>query len=107
MSVRTELDELTKWISDLKAVPSPGTGQPKWRPISNTLKRSSDRLRDLRGSLPGGLADVAELAADLGNNAEALALRADLFAERATRVPDTRPDSDAEAGRRQSPNWVD
>lgn len=97
MSVRTELEELAKWLSGLseKEEPEP-TPQPlpreTWQAIernlqsaSDTFAKASDALRSLdRGSI------LAEFARDLESEADALAFRAHLLARRA--APRTKPD---------------
>jgi len=104
MSVRTELEELIQWISDLLAQDKP---QPilqslppeRWRAVKRNLDEASDRFNDAAASLEAlalskrQAAVLAEFARDLQREAQGLALRAHLLSRRATRKTDTEVES--------------
>jgi hypothetical protein len=98
MSVRTELEELVKWISDLSAEEEPDpTPEPlpreAWQAVDGDLRRASRKFAEAHDALlmkdPPSF--LAEFACDLGREAEGLALRAHLLSRRAPRKPKSEP----------------
>jgi hypothetical protein len=103
MSVRTELEELVKWISELSAKkekpdPTHSPSREVWQAVDGDLRRASRKFAEarvvLRRARVGPVAKdprtiVAEFAGDLEHEAEALALRAHLLSRRAK--PTTEP----------------
>jgi hypothetical protein len=98
MSVRTELEELVKWISELSAKEKP-TPSPEplprevWQAVDSDLRRASEKFGEARVALPdkGSNSFLAEVAGDLERQAEALALRAHLLSRRAPPKPKPEP----------------
>ena len=94
MSVRTEVEELAKWISGLpeKEEPEP-TPQPlpreTWQAIERNLHSASETFAKARDALRSLDEEsiLAEFAGDLENEADALAFRAHLLARRAAPKP--------------------
>jgi hypothetical protein len=94
MSIRTELEDVVKWISELMAKDQPDP-KPKplpreqWQRIDADLRRAAEKLALAHGGLPstGPHSFLAELARDLAHEAEALALRAHLLSRRAMPQP--------------------
>jgi hypothetical protein len=92
MSVRTELEELVKWISDLQADKEPAQ-KPEtlhrevWQAVDRDLERAAERFA--QASVAVAAQDpksiVAEFARDLEREAQGLALRAHLLSRRAPR----------------------
>jgi hypothetical protein len=98
MSIRAELEELGKWISELSAKRGPApTPQPlpreDWQAVDKDLRRASGKFADARDALLGKHREsfLAEFAGDLKRETEGLALRAHLLSRRAPRKP--RPES--------------
>jgi hypothetical protein len=96
MSVRSELEELVKWISDLQKEEKPVVEpQPlpreDWTSIENSLKSASSRFAraaevlaaEALGDQDDHRSILAEFALDLNHEAGGLALRADLLSARA------------------------
>jgi hypothetical protein len=87
MSVRTELEELTKWISDLSAEELEPTPQPLtrdvWQHVDSDLRRASKKFAEAQAALFTADAALAEFAGDLARETEGLALRAHLLSRRA------------------------
>lgn len=91
MSVRTELQEVIEWISDLatdeRPAPAPETpSRTDWRNLKANLEDVAEDLAHASTAL--GDAPLAELARDLSREAEGLALRAAVLVRRA---PDEAP----------------
>jgi hypothetical protein len=94
MSVRTELEELAKWITDLSAKEKPEpTTQPlpreEWQGLARNLKTASSTLGKARRKLVAqkGGAVLADFARDMEREAEDLAFRAQLLSRRAPPKP--------------------
>jgi hypothetical protein len=97
VAIRTELEELVKWISELSAKPEPDPTQslPRadWLAVEQVLGRASGRFREARLELvqqPGGQV-LSELACDLEREAQGLAFRAHLLSRRAPPPPKAKP----------------
>ena len=93
MSVKTELEELVKWASELSKEkdpePTKSPTRESWQAVARFLNEASEtfaQARDLLGAkVPPPVA--AELATDLEGEAEALAFRAHVLSRRARRKP--------------------
>ena len=78
MSVRTELEELVKWISKLSAKdePKPSTQLPRqdWQAIDRLLHQASSKFTEVRVALLAKDAQsfLAEFARDLERETEGL-----------------------------------
>lgn len=99
MSVRTELEELAKWISELTAKHEPAPPQPlpreAWQAITRDLERASTKFAETSAALCANdsKSTLAEFAGDLQREAEGLALRAHLLSRRA--APKHKPEHPA------------
>lgn len=112
MSVRTELEDLVKWISELSAKGKP-TQPPQplpredWHAVDSDLGRAAETFAEAHLALRAAAAAevgeakdsrfLAELARDLEHEAQGLALRAHLLSRRAPPKPKT------EAGEPKTP----
>jgi uncharacterized heparinase superfamily protein len=94
MSVRTELEELFKWISDLsvatepKSTP-PGVYRENWHRVAENLADATDTFAEVGEVLAAAKAKslLVDFAHDLGRQAEDLALHARVLERRAPRKP--------------------
>jgi hypothetical protein len=101
MSVKNEVEELVKWISELSAPekPAPATEhlyREQWLTIDENLRDAAKKLQDAKlkltpdpqdSSKPHTSAVQSELALDLQRQAEGLALRAHMLSRRAKPRP--------------------
>ncbi|MFL5962035.1 MAG: hypothetical protein ACJ757_03985 [Gaiellaceae bacterium] len=99
MSVRMELDELVKWLSerlakDEPAPPPESVSRENWKLIHANLEHASETLAKARAVLGAGAGSsfLAEFSGDLSREAEGLALRAQLLSRRADTEPEPKPE---------------
>jgi hypothetical protein len=112
VSVRTELEQLFKWISELwaKKEPEP-TPKPlpseDWQAVESELHKASRQFAAAYSALPKKYPTssvVCEIACDLENEAERLALRARLLSRRAPRTAAETASGEAhDAGKSKEP----
>lgn len=94
MSVRSELEELVRWISDLseeqKAEPPPDPlPRESWQAVGRNLNSAAETFAKAHRALvtQHGGTGLSEFARDVAREAEALALRAHLLSRRAKPEP--------------------
>jgi len=94
MSVRAELEELVKWLSELtaedeQALETTTLPRETWQDVRDDLREVSEKLGLARGALPaqGKGIVAAELAGDLERQAEGLQFRAHVLSRRALPKP--------------------
>jgi hypothetical protein len=105
MSVRSDLEELAKWISDLSEKEKPATPSPRpresWRAVGRNLTAAVVKFATVRRKL---LAQdegkvLSEFALDVQREAEALALQAYMLSRRAKSEPAKRRTATAAAAK--------
>jgi DNA anti-recombination protein RmuC len=94
MSVRTELEELFKWISDLSVATEPKSAPPgvyreNWHRVVGNLTDATDTFAEIGEVLRAGRAKsvLVDFAHDLERQADDLALHARVLERRARRKP--------------------
>lgn len=104
MSVKAELEELVKWISDLSEPETPtptpeAPGREDWQALDRDLDEAARRFGEAAEKLAAAdppQAALADFALDLQRESEGLALRAHILSRRA--VPKPKPAKVAGAG---------
>jgi chromosome segregation ATPase len=97
MSLRTELEELVEWISDVSAEPEPVPTEPlikdAWESVKGALDRAADFFEKAAVKLESNKQAPAliEVARDLAYEANGLSLRAHILQRRAPQVPPAQP----------------
>jgi hypothetical protein len=94
MSVRTELEELFKWISDLSVATEPkptppGVYRENWHHVANNLTDATTTFAEVGEVLSAANANplLTDFAHDLAHQAEDLSLHARVLERRARRKP--------------------
>jgi hypothetical protein len=91
MSVRTKLEELVIWISQLTATAEPTPpllSREVWQGVREDLERASRKFAEVRAALLTARETIlGEFAGDLEREAESLALRAHMISRRTPPTP--------------------
>jgi seryl-tRNA synthetase len=90
MSLKSELQEVVDWLSDLTAGSQP-TPEPvyreDWYLVRDNLRKAAEHFQDAIAALERNRSSLVDFARDLEREAEGLSLRAESLARRSPKKP--------------------